>query len=277
MVYREPLTKSQLYDLYFKVIATTVALTTAVMGLVEYSQSQKLRVAAETDAAKAKVWEERLRLYDATSGSAAATATMYRLLVDESDEVKTAFSPDVRLQNYLKARGEFFRFYWGNLCLIEDRNVEYAMVSFGQAVNDAEAVIGLEALKWGVNQQESPKEGTNGDSAMKGEVQESSGNLEPHAHADRLERLSAELARVFRGSLMDTWNPHSTFEVLLGRGKDDRKAMQKEPSYGSQALMEMNEYMSLRRYLRESPSPEPPAEVDSGEMEMNSQKGGTGM
>ena len=98
-----------------------------------------------------RFWEERLADYRQVT-KLAATIAMSKAPQEVED-----------------ARSEFWVYYYGELSLIEDRDVFNAMVAFGQALHSFEQ--------------------------------------EPTSETEQLKRLSYKLARACRNSLKDTWEP----------------------------------------------------------------------
>ena len=97
-------------DLILKVVGGLLAIVGAGVGLYQYVDSAQRE-------SKKPFWERQVSLYfDATT--AAAT------LATSDDESRRT-----------KAAADFWRLYWGPLALVEDREVEAAMVRLGRCLD----------------------------------------------------------------------------------------------------------------------------------------------
>lgn len=121
-------------------------------------QSNELDARTEQEFRK-RFWEERLTLYRRASKLAATIAT--------------AGSLDMVRQE----RSEFWQLYWGELAIIEDKEVLSAMVAYGEELQRREGI------------QHDPK------------------GPSPASNIRDLSQLSYQLARACRNSLAKTWEP----------------------------------------------------------------------
>jgi len=97
-------------DLMLKVVAGLLAVIGAGVGLWQYVDSAQRE-------SKKPFWERQVSLYfDATSAAA------------------TLATSDVESRRR-EAAADFWRLYWGPLALVEDREVEAAMVRFGKCID----------------------------------------------------------------------------------------------------------------------------------------------
>ncbi|HEX4638682.1 MAG TPA: hypothetical protein VH170_04275 [Chthoniobacterales bacterium] len=91
-------------------VATLIAVAVA---LFQYRNSKK-------EEFRKRFWEEQYALYSKAVSAAALIATAKDF------------------HSIAAAREEFWRLYWGALCMVEDREVEAAMVDFGEVLAEAE-------------------------------------------------------------------------------------------------------------------------------------------
>ena len=96
-------TQPENYDIFLKFLAPLLALMTLGWGVYQYRRSNEL-------AFRKPYWEKLLALYiDATSSVSILASTTNK-------------------EDWEKARAEFWRLYYGPLCLVENKEVESAMV-----------------------------------------------------------------------------------------------------------------------------------------------------
>jgi hypothetical protein len=57
----------------------------------------------------------------------------------EASETAARLATETNKEEWVKARLAFWRLYWGTLCIVEDRDVESAMVKLGKLVLDEPA------------------------------------------------------------------------------------------------------------------------------------------
>ena len=95
------------------VVPSVVALIAVLVGIWQYRSSKR-------EEFRKRFWEEQYALYSKALNVAATIAG-----ADNFDSVQSA-------------REEFWRLYWGSLALIEDPQVESAMVNFGKKLGEFE-------------------------------------------------------------------------------------------------------------------------------------------
>lgn len=95
------------------VVPSVVALIAVLVGVLQYRASKR-------EEFRKRFWEEQYALYSKAVNAAATIAAAHDL-----DSVQPA-------------REEFWCLYWGSLSMIEDRNVEVAMVNFGKKLCEFE-------------------------------------------------------------------------------------------------------------------------------------------
>jgi hypothetical protein len=96
-------------DLIFKAVAGLLAVIGAAVGLYQYVDS------AQRESRK-PYWERQVSLYFDATSAAATLATS-----DDESQRK-------------QAAADFWKLYWGPLALVEDREVEAAMVGLGRCL-----------------------------------------------------------------------------------------------------------------------------------------------
>lgn len=124
-------------------VTMIVGIVTAIVAIVQYGHTKRSEF-------RKRFWEEQLEIYKRTCVAAAgiATASSIALVKRECEE--------------------FWRLYWGELSILESKDVKDAMVNFGNQLHLVEA---------------------------------------EQAHPKSLEGLSYQLARACRISLERTWAP----------------------------------------------------------------------
>jgi hypothetical protein len=149
-----------------KAIAPAAAAVIAVVAAAwQYRNSKR-------EEFRKRFWEEQYALYSKAVNAAAAIAVGSDL--DSTD----------------RAREEFWRLYWGALSMIEDPEVEGAMINFGRTLSECEAAERL------------AERAASGDTPTE------------------LRVAAYKLAHSMRESLSRTWQP-----VDLGKLKDRRPLM----------------------------------------------------
>ena len=103
-----------------------------------------------------------------------AQKQLYEQAVESASKIANGNS----LASVAKSRDVFWVLYWGNLAMLESRNVEFAMVKFGKLLSKCEK------------------------SKDESCFQPTPGNLPPS-----LQLAALDLAHCARASLQDTWEP----------------------------------------------------------------------
>ncbi len=167
----ETLEKRERYRLWLTAIGTLGGIATVLFGIVTYTSDQQELRNEKTEELNAKVWEQRIQTYSRVARTVSAIA----VTCDSNESL-----PPEQTSLCENARREFWKAYWGDMSLIEDKLVELGMIIFGKAVT---AYEGKESLKGGKT-----------------------------ITTEQLKNLSYYLAHVYRKSLSNTWNPEKAFD-----------------------------------------------------------------
>jgi hypothetical protein len=96
-----------------KLISVIIALLVAITGIIQYTSTRNENF-------RKAFWEKRYELYNKVIETASDIANSKGLR--ESEDL----------------RRDFWKYYWGNLSLIEDKTMEGAMVNFGTLLSECE-------------------------------------------------------------------------------------------------------------------------------------------
>lgn len=113
---------------YLPLLTTLVAVAGFLFGIYQYKAQHDERLRAESVAKerefKKALWERQLNYYLEAAQAASTLASF-----NESD------GKDIQPER-TKARVRFWQLYYGELAVIEDRNVSEAMVQYGRCLRD---------------------------------------------------------------------------------------------------------------------------------------------
>ncbi len=109
-----------LWDIILKIAGALAVTVGIIIGLWQYEATTERQF-------KEKFWEQQLNLYLEASKAAATLATIPKI---EEDPIK-------KLERD-KAQTRFWQLYYGELALIEDKDVEQAMIEFGNCLRQYE-------------------------------------------------------------------------------------------------------------------------------------------
>jgi predicted negative regulator of RcsB-dependent stress response len=135
-----------------KLLSILGAVIAFAWGAYQYIENEKKQASSRRVEATKPFLERQLKLYTEATQAAATIAT-------SSDASERAGSTK-----------RFWSLYWGELALVEDRNVEAAMVAFGQALEKGQPAEELQqlslrlahacrdslAMSWGVRDWQNP-------------------------------------------------------------------------------------------------------------------------
>ena len=167
----ESLNKRERYQLWLTAIGTLGGIATILFGIYSYTSEQEAVRRGRIQELNAKVWERRIQTYSRVARNVSAIA----VTCDSHENLQ----PD-RSAMCENSRREFWKAYWGDMSLIEDKLVELGMIIFGKAVRAYEK---NELLR-----------------------------EEKTITTAQLKDLSYYLAHVYRKSLSNTWNPEKAFD-----------------------------------------------------------------
>ncbi len=103
-------------ETWIKVLTPLVALGTFIWGIAQFFINQRSQIETRRIEATKPFLDRQLILYTEATKSTATIAT-------------SSLDEEITL-----AKKRFWSLYWGELALVEDKNVETAMVMFGQAL-----------------------------------------------------------------------------------------------------------------------------------------------
>ncbi len=126
---KEPKSRFEYVERFIKILQGAAIIAGICVSYFTYVQQKKEdnRIEEERNHQTAKeykkaFYEKQLQYY-AEATEAAAT------LVTE----------DIGTPDYIKARKDFLRLFWGKLCIVEDKDVEASMITFRDVLNEYEA------------------------------------------------------------------------------------------------------------------------------------------
>ena len=110
--------KKESAETLIKWVSTLVAVGGLIWGITSFLITSRVQSETRQLEARKPFLERQLTLYTEVTQNAAILATS-----NDLDAIE-------------QARQRFWELYWGELSMVENRGVEYAMVKFGQCLNE---------------------------------------------------------------------------------------------------------------------------------------------